>query len=92
MHYWHYAIVHGLCSFFSRACYFEDREDPYVIRPFPLLWKCDVVVPHGLDPISLDTKHLQTLCKSLEVLVRIRNGVKEFGLSCGKRILVQYFI
>lgn len=70
--------------FLKRACYFENREDPYVIRPFPYLWKCGVAVPHGLDPMSLDTKHLQSLCKSLEILVRIKRGVKEFGLECGK--------
>ncbi len=69
--------------FSSRACYF-DREDAYVIRPFPSMWKCGVVVPAGLDPMSFDTKHLQGLCKSLEILVHMREGVNEFGILCGK--------
>ena len=67
------------------ACYFEhhDEEDAYVIRPFPSMWKCGVVVPDGLDPPSFDTKHLQGLCRSLEILVHVRKGTKEFGLVCG---------
>ena len=66
-------------------CYFEhhDEEDAYVIRPFPSMWKCGVVVPDGLDPLSFDTKHLQGLCRSLEILVHMRKGRKEFGLACG---------
>lgn len=72
--------------FTPRACYYDnaDEEDPYVIRPFPSVWKCGVAVPHGLDPMAFDTKHLQGLCRSLEILVYMREGVKEFGLSCGK--------
>ncbi|XP_028403663.1 uncharacterized protein LOC114526287 isoform X3 [Dendronephthya gigantea] len=48
-------------------CYYDDQDDPYVIRPFPSMLKCGVVVPFGLDPMSFDSKHLQgNECNSSE--------------------------
>ena len=52
------------------------------------MWKCGVVVPDGLDPLSCDTKHLQCLSRSLEILVHMRKGVEKFGLGCGKVVYV----
>ena len=78
----------------SRALYFhhKNEEDIDVISPFPSTWKCGVVVPDGLDPNSFDTKHLQGLCRSLEILVHMKNGTEEFGLLCGKDFEINIYV
>ena len=46
--------------------------------------KCGVVIPFGLDLLSFDTKHLQGLSRSLEILTYMREGVEKFELLCGE--------
>ncbi|XP_028397377.1 uncharacterized protein LOC114521158 [Dendronephthya gigantea] len=68
-------------------CYFEDdvdnKDDIYVMRPFPSMWNCRVVHPHGLDPLSGDVKTLQGLCRSLEILIYMRSELSRLGISNG---------
>ena len=71
-------------SVFDRFCYYEDESDPYVVRPFPSMLKCGVIIPFGLDLLSFDTKYLQGLSRSLEILTYMREGVKKFELMCGE--------
>ena len=46
--------------------------------------KCGVIIPFGLDLLSFDTKHLQGLSRSLEILTYMREGVEKFDLMCGE--------
>ena len=74
---------------FVRFCYFEDdveKDDIYVMCPFPSIWNCGVVHPHGLDPLSGDVKTLQGLCRSLEILVYMRSESSRLGMSSGNYI------
>ena len=68
----------------GRHCYYEDENDAYVVRPFPSMLKCSMIIPFGLDLLSFDTKHLQGLSRSLEILTYMREGVKKFDLMCGE--------
>ena len=68
----------------DRSCYYKDQSDPYVARPFPTMLKCGVVIPFGLDLLSFDTKHLQGLSRSLEILTYMREGSKKFSHMCGE--------
>ena len=68
-----------------RFCYYDNEcNDSYVLRPFPTMWKCGVVVPTGLDHVSPHLKYLQGLSRALEILVHMKEGIKSFHLSCGK--------
>ena len=72
-------------SYFTRCPYFEDENDDiYVMRPFPFMWNCRVVHPHGLNPLSGDVKSLQGLCRSLEILTYMRSESSRLGMACGK--------
>jgi hypothetical protein len=68
--------------------YFDGWEDDddycHPMRPLPSTWNCDVVVPRDLAVTSLDVRHLQGLCRSLEILTRIRQAKIEVGYRCGK--------
>ncbi|XP_046853428.1 uncharacterized protein LOC124446627 isoform X2 [Xenia sp. Carnegie-2017] len=67
-------------------CYFRKKyneNETYVIKPFPSMWKCGVVVPYELNPLSLNVQELQGLSRSLEILMYMKKGVVEFGLQCG---------
>ena len=70
-------------KFLLRFCYYDHDPDKYVARPFPCLWKCGVVHPAGLDPLSGEMKHLQGLSWSLEKLVKMKRGITLFRLECG---------
>ena len=62
----------------------EDDNDYYhPMQPLPLILNCGVVVPNNFDIMSLDSRHLQGLRRSLEILTRIRQGIDEFGYRCG---------
>ncbi|XP_028397376.1 uncharacterized protein LOC114521157 isoform X2 [Dendronephthya gigantea] len=75
-------------------CYFEDdvdnKDDIYVMRPFPSMWNCRVVHPHGLDPLSGDVKTLQGLCRSLEILIYMRNESSRLGMCNDTRCSAKY--
>lgn len=71
----------------DRFCYYEDESDAYVVRPFPSTLKCGVIIPFGLDLLSFDTKRLQGLSRSLEILTYMREGVKKYKLWCGELCL-----
>lgn len=64
-------------------CYYDNEDDSYVIRPFPSMWKCGVVHPAGLDPMSGDVKSLQGFSRSLEILTHMRKGTKIFSIYSG---------
>jgi hypothetical protein len=87
-HYLHSPAKIILIFFIDRSCYYDnDRSDAYVVRPFPSMLKCGVIVPFGLDLMSFDTKHLQGFSRSLEILTYMRKAVKTFGLSCGELLV-----
>ena len=73
-------------TFLIRECLFRDEteEDVYVMRPFPSIWNCGVVHPHGLDPLSGDVKTLQCFSRSLEILTYMRSESSRLGLISGK--------
>ena len=77
----YFLTSHIYFLFLLRFCYYNPDE--YVARPFPCLWKCGVVHPAGLDPLSGEMKHLQGLSWSLEKLVKMKQGISLFHLECG---------
>ena len=72
-----------IVSSIFRYPYFDDEDDPFVMRPMPLMWKCRVIHPSGLDPLSGDVKSLQGFSHSLEILTYMKKGVDTLGLACG---------
>ena len=62
------------------------------MRPFPSMWKCGVVHPLGLNPMSGDVKSLQGFRRSLEILTHMKKMTKTLGLLSGKFIYHIFFI
>ena len=75
----------------DRYCYYKDQSDVYVVHPLPSMLKCVVIISSGLDLMSFNTKHLQGLSRSLEILTYMREGVKKFGLMCGELFICFMF-
>ncbi|CAB4019936.1 Poly [ADP-ribose] polymerase 3 [Paramuricea clavata] len=72
----------------SWYCYFSEdgeKDDIYVMRPFPSMWNCRVVHPYGLDPFSGDVRSLQGLCRCLEILTYTRSEASRLGMLSGNQ-------
>lgn len=64
-------------------CYYDNEDDPYVIRPFPSIWKCGVIHPFGLDPMLGDVKSLLGFSRSLEILTHMKKMTKTLDILSG---------
>ncbi|CAB3985201.1 Poly [ADP-ribose] polymerase 3 [Paramuricea clavata] len=68
-------------------CYFSEdgeKDDIYVMRPFPSMWNCRVFHPYGLDPFSGDARKLQGFSRSLEILTYMRSEASRLGMQSGE--------
>ncbi|XP_046856264.1 uncharacterized protein LOC124449385 [Xenia sp. Carnegie-2017] len=68
----------------SWYCYYNNRDDAYVIRPFPSMWNCGVIHPYGLDPLAGDAETIQGLIRSLEILTYMKSELVRLDINCGE--------
>ncbi|KAK2143170.1 hypothetical protein LSH36_872g03002 [Paralvinella palmiformis] len=58
---------------------YADR--PYVFKPFPELWRCDVIVPTGMRPPTGSVDVYHNFVRAMNVLRRIHDKIVCYGLS-----------
>lgn len=77
LHWWKYSQADGVTS---RADA-DYADGPYVFRPFPDLWACDVIVPSGTEPPTGSVDVYHNFVRAVAILRRVHEKIACYGLG-----------